>query len=151
MTGPCLMINYFVSRFSNNDSFKDVSFVISYTDKIKNSPLPDPTVSVGVTSYSDQRVNPVYADDGITLLYNRIAKTRMCFNIYVPVKTKGLTAFDIFYRMNKYLMETEKSFVITGVGCSEIKFSRDEGALLLKTWADVEETAIDQEENKVAE
>ncbi|MBR2152343.1 MAG: hypothetical protein IJ944_03550 [Clostridia bacterium] len=151
MTGPCLMINYFVSRFSNNSSFNDASFVVSYTDKVKNSPLPDPTVSVGVKSFTDQRVSPVYAEDDTTLLYNRIAKTRMCFNIYVPVRTKGLTAFDIFFRMCKYLMEEEKSFVVKGVGCTEIKFSRDEGALLLETWADVEETCIEQEENTVAE
>ena len=148
MTGPCLMINYFVSRFSNSTKFNDVSFVISYTDKIKNSPLPDPTVSVGVNSFTDQRVSPVYAEDGTTLLYNRIAKTRMCFNIYVPVKTLGLTAFDIFFRINKYLMEEEKSYVIKNVGCGEIKFSRDEGALVLETFADIEETWIEQEENE---
>ncbi len=151
MTGPCLMINYFASRFSNSSDFKDVSFVLSYTDMVKNSPLPDPTVSVGVTKFTDQRVPPVYADDDTTLLYNRIAKTRMCFNIYVPVKTMGLTAFDIFYRMCNYLMEEERSFVVTGVGCNEIKFSRDEGALLLKTWADVEETCIEQEGSGLTE
>ncbi len=151
MTSPCLIINYYVSRFSNDNSFKDVSFVVSYTDKIKNSPLPDPTVSVGIKRFSDQRVSPVYDKDKTTLLYNRVREARMCFNIYVPVKTKGLTAFDIFHRMSLYLLNDKNGYNIKGVGCGEIKFSRDEGALLLETWADIEETIIEQEESEATE
>lgn len=144
MTNPCLLVNYFVSHFSNNSSFSDVSFVVGYTDQVKNSPLPDPTVSVGVDGYTDQRCSPVYDDDDV-LLYNRLSKTRIAFNIYVPVKTKGISALDIFYRLSDKLMSNDLSFSVKGVGCDEIKFVRDEGALLLKSWADIEEFCIDEE------
>lgn len=143
MTSPRLLVSYFITRFSNNASFNDATFVLSYMDKIKNSPLPDPTISVGVKSFSDKRVNPVY-DGNDTLLYNRIVETRISFNIYVPTKSNGLIALDIFNRISNYLMEQEENYDVKGVGCGEIVYMRDESALLLETWVDIERLIIEE-------
>lgn len=143
MTSPRLLVSYFITCFSNNASFNDATFVLSYMDKIKNSPLPDPTVSVGVKSFSDKRVNPVY-DGNDTLLYNRIVETRISFNIYVPTKSNGLIALDIFNRISNYLMEQEENYDVKGVGCGEIVYMRDESALLLETWVDIERLIIEE-------
>lgn len=142
MINPSILSNYFVSYFVNNELFEDITFVAGYTDMIKNSPLPEPTVAMGIERFEDRMVSPVYDLDGTVLLYNRVCEVKMTFNIYVPVRTKGMNTLSIFNRIASELMEKNHSFPVCEVGCGNIKFARDEGALILEAWAIIKDTSI---------
>ena len=130
--------------FSTKTSFSDIKFVTEFPKMKKSQPLARPTVSVGIESITDKKVDGVYdKSNPPVLLYNRIAVMKIQFFIHVPQSHAGVECYDIATRIAAALLESNFNYNFDQLDCDSIKYDRDIGTFVQKAVIGITDKTID--------
>lgn len=121
------------NMLKNSDKFPDITFVVSYENEIKPTPVDKPIVAISAKGCSiGEKLSQTLETGEIVETNKREVNTSISIDFYMPYSMGGLEGNKIFDKVVKFLIY-EKNHNIKTVKCSEADYDKSCQAIVLRS------------------